>query len=361
MAGLGVKYGRIPPSGMWANRVRGLVDLRRAEKIVAGFKNLRVAVVGDLMLDRYVWGKASRISQEAPVPIVRVERETSAPGGAANVLRNLATLGGTATPFGVIGDDGVGQNLCAVLERYSTDLEGLLRKKDLRTTEKTRVLAGNQQVVRVDTEDGDSLTTQDRAVLLDRLERACKGGGFDAIIVEDYDKGIVNKALLTSITAIAAECGVPVALDPHPGNPLNVKGLKLMTPNRSEAFALAGAYLVRGAENVMGDEALLQVVAKLEELWAPEHLLVTLGPRGMALFREGAPALHVPTKAREVFDVSGAGDTVIATCTLALCAGASPEEAAIMANHGAGAVVGKVGTAPIYPEELIESFENDVS
>lgn len=337
------------------------MDVRRAEKIVGGFKGLRVAVVGDLMLDRYVWGQASRISEEAPVPVVRVERETTVAGGAANVLRNLATLGAAVTPLGVVGEDEAGLNLCALLEEVSTDLTGVLRKKDLRTTEKTRVIAGNQQVVRVDTEDGDSLGAQDRDFLLERLRDACMHRGFDAIIVEDYDKGVVNEAMLSGITAIAVEAGVPVALDPHPGNPLNVKGLKLMTPNRSEAFALAGAYLVGGVDDVLEDAPLLGVVARLEELWAPEYLLVTLGPRGMALFKEGTPALHVPTKAREVFDVSGAGDTVIATCALALCAGASPEEAAIMANHGAGVVVGKVGTAPVYPEELIESFKNDVS
>lgn len=334
------------------------MEERNAATFVEKFKGCRVAVVGDLMLDRYIWGKATRISQEAPVPIVTVERTTSEPGGAANVMRNLATLGAHPIPFGVIGTEEAGVELHALLDKIAFSMQGVIKDSTRRTTQKTRVLAASQQVVRIDTEDTGPLPEIYLEALIDSLRTTIRNRQLDAVIVEDYAKGIVSKDLLAEIVALGRESGIPVMLDPHPANPANVPGLTLMTPNRSEAFALAGAYYVDGRPDISNDKSLLQVVERLEGLWSPDYLLITLGAHGMALFKQGATALHVPTKAREVFDVSGAGDTVIAVFSLAHLAGATPEEAAIMANHAAGVVVGKVGTAPVYPEELIQSFRS---
>lgn len=333
------------------------MEEKKASAFIDRFSGQRVAVIGDLMLDRYIWGKANRISQEAPVPVVKVERTTCEPGGAANVMRNLATLGARPIPFGVIGMEEAGDALHALLEKITDSMHGVVRDGTRRTTQKTRVLAASQQVVRIDTEDTGPLCDAHLDVLLERLRDGIRSGGVDAVIVEDYAKGLVSKQLLSEVVALGNEAGIPIMLDPHPANPANVPGLTLMTPNRSEAFALAGAYYVDGRPDIPNDKPLLHVVERLENLWAPVNLLVTLGAHGMALFKQGTPALHIPTKAREVFDVSGAGDTVIAVFSLAHVAGATPEEAAIMANHAAGVVVGKVGTAPVYPDELLNSFK----
>ncbi len=337
------------------------MEQRDAAAFVEKFKGCRVAVIGDLMLDRYIWGKATRISQEAPVPVVTVERTTSEPGGAANVMRNLATLGAHPIPFGVVGNEDAGDELSGLLEKIAFSMQGVIKDSTRRTTQKTRVLAASQQVVRIDTEDTGPLPEIHLETLIETLRSSVRQGQIHAVIVEDYAKGVVSKQLLAEIVAIGHQSGIPIMLDPHPANPANVPGLTLMTPNRAEAFALAGAYYVDGRPDIPNDKSLLQVVERLESLWSPDYLLVTLGAHGMALFKQGATALHVPTKAREVFDVSGAGDTVIAVFSLAHLAGATPEEAAIMANHAAGVVVGKVGTAPVYPDELVESFKEIAS
>ncbi len=326
------------------------------ESVLGRFAGQRVAVVGDLMLDRYIWGKASRISQEAPVPIVAVERLSAVPGGAANVLRNLATLGAQPSVFGVVGDDPVGDELCDLIAAHGATMDGLVRAINRKTTEKTRIIAGVQQVVRVDTEETAPLDGTAAAEVLSRALDALERNAVDAVIIEDYAKGLVNRSLVEGIAHAARERGIPVALDPHPGNAHNVKGLTVITPNRTEAFALAGSYPMEGPSDILADTALLGVVETLEARWAPENLLVTLGPLGMALFQPERPPLHIPTRAREVFDVSGAGDTVIATFTLALAAGASSDDAAVIANHAAGVVVGKVGTSPIGFDELVASF-----
>ena len=332
------------------------MNLSRAENIIGALNGRRIGVLGDLMLDRYTWGSVTRISPEAPVPVVRVDRSSVAPGGAANVLRNLKTLGATPVAFGVLGDDPPGQILFDLLQDISAETDGVLRQPGRRTTEKTRVFGGTQQVVRIDTEETHALSAADSAAVLEKVTAALTAGDLDALIVEDYGKGLVTEEVMRGIIQVAQKSGTRVALDPHPANAINVKGLCLMTPNRAEAFALAGAYHVAAPEGGAEDRPLLEVVEKLEALWAPEYLLITLGAHGMALFKEGQPALHVPTKAQEVFDVSGAGDTVISAFALALVAGADAEEACVLANHAAGIVVGKVGTAPVHSEELRESF-----
>jgi D-glycero-beta-D-manno-heptose-7-phosphate kinase len=319
---------------------------------IGKFGGSRVGVVGDLMLDRYIWGTATRISQEAPVPVLQVRRESASPGGAANVVRNLVSLGARATAFGVIGTDRHAETLRSLLTAAGADLAGVVTADDRETTVKTRVIAGSQQVVRIDREVTSPISAVCREALLAQLENALGAGAVDALILEDYAKGVLDQATTQRIVAMCHRHGVFVTLDPHPQNPFNVHGLRLMTPNRAEAFALAGVPYQPTRLPLTSDAALTAVGKRLSELWAPELLLVTLGGSGMALFVGGSPQLHIPTRARQVFDVSGAGDTVMAVFVLSLLAGASPEEAARVSNQAAGIVVGKVGTAAVTVAEL---------
>ena len=335
---------------MQRDRLNGIVD---------GFGSQRVAVVGDLMLDRYIWGSASRISQEAPVPVVAVKKRSSTPGGAANVLRNIASLGAQPVAFGVLGADASGDELVALLSNHNVATSGVLRDSNRITAEKTRIIADHQQVVRVDNERIEAISEEDADALLARLREGLEQDRLDAIVVEDYGKGTVTEPLLQGVSALGSEFGCPVALDPHPGNPARTSGLTVMTPNRSEAFAMAGAYPHASVMPVEDDAALMDVVTRLQREWVPTYLMITLGGDGMALFEEGQAVHHIPTRAREVFDVSGAGDTVIASFLLSLLAGATADEAAEISNHAAGVVVAKVGTATVSAEELIAAFEQD--
>ena len=316
------------------------------------FRDCRVGVVGDLMLDRYIWGTATRISQEAPVPVVQVRRESASPGGAANVVRNLVSLGARAMAFGVLGADRHAETLRGLLSAAGADLTGVVTADDRETTVKTRVIAGSQQVVRIDREVTVPIPSACREALLGQLEAALAAGAVEALILEDYAKGLLDPDMVRQIVVMCRRAGVFVTLDPHPLNQFNVNGLRLMTPNRSEAFSLAGVPYQPTRLPLASDLALAAVGRRLAELWAPELLLVTLGGSGMALFVGGSPQLHIPTRARQVFDVSGAGDTVMAAFVLSLLAGATAEEAARISNHAAGIVVGKVGTAAVAAAEL---------
>ena len=321
------------------------------------FFALRVAVLGDLMLDRYIFGKASRISQEAPVPVVQVKTINAVPGGAANVARNVLSLGGQAECLGVVGDDATGQELKQLLVQDGVGVSAVCVEPSRKTTLKTRVIANTQQVVRVDSEDVCCLTADTQQMLLGQLQTLLERQTIDAVIFEDYAKGVFSHDFLEKAIALATAAGKPTALDPHPSNVFNVKGLTLMTPNRAEAFLLAGVPYVSGIGNPLEDEPLCRVGALILDKWECEYLLITLGAEGMAMFsRKQTKPWHIPTMARQVFDVSGAGDTVMATITLAMLAGASPEDAAIIANHAAGIVVGMVGTAAVPLEELKKSL-----
>ncbi len=322
---------------------------------VRRFAGLNVAVLGDLMLDRYAWGEATRISQEAPVPVVLVNRETAVPGGAANVVRNVFALQANALPAGIVGDEPDGRLLLEQLKDASADVSAVHVASGAVTTVKTRVLAGNQQVVRVDREQPAQVTPELRRHVLDALEKQLAAGAIDALIMEDYAKGLFDQQFMADAVALAAKHGVFATLDPHPAHAFNVPGIRLMTPNRLEAFRLAGVtYLPAEGRRPLEDKPLLQVADRLMELWGPELLLVTLGAGGMMLVdRNGGSPVHIPTQARQVFDVSGAGDTVMATMTLALLAGAVPAEAARLANYAAGVVVGYLGTRAIRAEELL--------
>ncbi len=327
-----------------------------ASELLTSCNGTRIAVVGDLMLDRYVSGKASRISQEAPVPVVAVDDTHDVPGGAANVVRNVMALGAKASVFGVVGADIAGTRLREMMAQTGAGIEGVITSDSRRTTEKTRVLANRQQVVRIDTEDTHTVTSDEEDRLSAALKKLVDAGQIDAIIVEDYAKGLVTPSLLTAIAKQADEAGIPIALDPHPANASKVSGIAAMTPNRSEAFQLAGMFETMPVQNPLEDESLANVALALAERFGVRYLLITLGPKGMILFRDGEPPRHIETQAREVFDVSGAGDTVIATLTTAIAAGATIENAADLANHAAGIVVGKAGTAVVERDELLTSF-----
>jgi D-beta-D-heptose 7-phosphate kinase/D-beta-D-heptose 1-phosphate adenosyltransferase len=307
------------------------------------------------MLDQFIWGHVARISPEAPVPVVDFERESFMPGGAANVARNLSALGATTELFGIIGEDDAGRRLQELLTEQKVLCRELFCAKDRPTSMKTRIVAHQQQVVRVDREsrleaDGSS-TRQLLKAIRSRLDSA------DAVIVGDYGKGVVTQGLLDEVKQLCRARGLWVSLDPKPVHHLQLSGVSLITPNRKEAFEMAHVLDGLRAANPLQDTTLLRVADKLLQELRSALLLITLGDQGMLLCQRGQRPFHIPTVAQEVFDVSGAGDTVIASFTLAIAAGASPVEAAILSNHAAGVVVGKVGTATVAPEELLASFQ----
>jgi len=326
------------------------VDVLR--QTVERFSAVRVAVVGDLMLDAYTWGSARRISPEAPVPVVTAERENSCLGGAGNVMRNIVTLGGRALAYGVLGDDADGGVVRKMLESYGIAHGMVLADKARKTTRKQRILAGSQQLLRIDFEDTGDLAADMREQLTAPLLAAIRGGEVDAVLFEDYGKGVLSSELVRAVVDAAKNRGVITALDPKPGNFVPVKGITVMKPNRGEAYAMSGLPEERGSA---GLEA---VAERIRNDWGVEQLLISLAAQGLALFRPGRNPVYIPTRAREVFDVSGAGDTLISTYTLAVASGADPEVAAAVANIAAGVVVGKVGTVTVTKEELLKAIED---
>ena len=328
----------------------------RVKEILDNFKNKRVAVVGDLMLDVYVWGKVSRISPEAPVPVVHVKRKTFCLGGAANVMRNIVSLGGKAIAFGIIGEGDNGEKLRELMLEESVDISNVIIDSDYVTIEKQRIIADSQQLARVDYEDSDIVTDSQREKITNKLIDGINSDEIDAVIFEDYAKGLLNAGMINSVVEVAKAKGVPVSLDPHPSHKMDIKGLTLMTPNHLEAFGLAGVYVKDIIDPVVEDPTLVEVAEKINSYCCIEKLLITLGAKGMILFEAGNKPVHIPTMAKEVYDVTGAGDTVIAVNTLAILGGATGHEAAVIANHAAGIVVGRIGTSSVSKTEIAEKF-----
>ncbi len=326
----------------------------RVRQILVAAQKTRVLVVGDVMLDQFIWGGVSRISPEAPVPVVDFSRESFMPGGAANVARNLVSLATPAELFGTIGNDDAARKLLKLLGKQSIGCGGLVKSSARHTSIKTRIVAHQQQVVRVDRETRGALDAKTNAGLIAEFKK--KIAKADAVIVGDYGKGVVTQPLLNEIKSLCHARGVWLSLDPKPVHHLNLSSLSLITPNRKEAFELADFLDETKNANPLADKNLMLVAERLLKELNPALLLITLGELGMLLCQRGQKPFHIPTVAQEVFDVSGAGDTVIASFTLAIAAGASPIEAAILSNHAAGIVVGKVGTAVTTPEELVASF-----
>ena len=333
------------------------IQKNRASDILEVFKEKRIAVVGDMILDVYIWGDATRISQEAPVPVVRVLRQTERLGGAANVLCNIATLGGNAVACGLTGDDVDADHIVRLLDENGISNGAVVADPARPTTRKTRVIAASQQLVRIDNEETSDAHSEFRRAIVDKLSALIFASEIDAIIFEDYAKGLLDSAMAAEIADLAKNAGVPVALDPHPGHPLDISGISIMTPNCAEAYGLAGVFHSEDAGGVNDISELAEVAEVIRSKWNPDHLLITLGGDGMALFSQGSDPVIIPTMAMEVFDVSGAGDTVIAAFTLSLISGASPLEAAKIANHAAGAVVAKIGTVSVTPEEILDMIE----
>ena len=328
----------------------------RARQILAAAQKTRILVVGDVMLDQFIWGGVSRISPEAPVPVVDFQRESFMPGGAANVARNLVSLATPAELFGAIGNDDAAKKLLKLLGEQHIGCSGLVKNSARHTSIKTRIVAHQQQVVRIDRETRGALDVKTTAKLLAEFKTQLAKA--DAVIVGDYGKGVVTQPLLNEVKSLCHASGVWLSLDPKPVHHLNLSSLSLITPNRKEAFELADLADDTKNANPFADKHLMQVADRLLNELRPALLLITLGELGMLLCQRGLPPFHIPTVAQEVFDVSGAGDTVIASFTLAIAAGASPIEAAILSNHAAGIVVGKVGTAVTTPEELATSFSH---
>lgn len=317
----------------------------------------RLLVIGDVMLDEFVWGRVSRISPEAPVPVVEVQSETSYPGGAANVARNLRPFCAGVQLCGLVGNDVHAVRLSGLLEAERIGVDAMVVSEGFATIVKTRIIARQQQVVRVDREQRGfrDPSVLDRAIA--SIEQ--RMGECDGVIIEDYGKGFVGQELKDAICRVARAAGKWVAADPNPGNPLDWRGVDLLKPNRSEAFAMAGRSDPGALDEPLSDNALIGIGTALLEKWDLSAVLVTLGEHGMILFERGAAPYHTPTRAREVFDVSGAGDTAIALFSLAICSGATSHEAAEISNHASGVVVGKLGTATLSSDELVESFSKD--
>ncbi|MDR2981445.1 MAG: PfkB family carbohydrate kinase [Puniceicoccales bacterium] len=317
------------------------------KELVAKLKGCRILVVGDVMLDHYIHGDATRISPEAPVPVVHVSHERSVVGGAANVALNICSLGGRATVCGMLGRDGPGDRLGSLLKKAGVRFPSAFRRAKTTTIIKSRVVVRNQQLCRLDYEedifqyalDSDSA----KKALLAELFKV------DAVIISDYAKGTVSGSLISLIQAAAKKRGIIVALDPKPRRKIPFDGVDLITPNKSEAMELAGIAPEEYGHHFPAEE----VCRRIWEKHHPKNLVITLGPDGMLISHKGELKKIIPTYAREVFDVSGAGDTVIATLTLALSAGIEIEDAAHLANTAAGVVVGKFGTATATPSEVI--------
>jgi rfaE bifunctional protein kinase chain/domain len=323
----------------------------RVEHTLNQFAGKTILILGDVMLDEFIWGSVRRISPEAPVPVVDVSEETYRLGGSANVAANVRALDGTPISIGIIGRDSAGDRVLNLMEQSGMSTAGVIRN-DRATTRKTRIIAHHQQVVRADREAKQPISREVIAELAAAFLRHLPSAG--AIIVSDYDKGVVNRELLPEILPQARTRGVPVFLDPKVHHADYYQPITMITPNQLEAELLTGL-------SISNQHALEQAGRKLIERFGCDYALITRGEDGMSLFSssgglKGSSSQHLPTFAREVFDVTGAGDTVIATLALAHAAGAAMDECATLANHAAGIVVGKIGTATVSRSELISDF-----
>jgi D-glycero-beta-D-manno-heptose-7-phosphate kinase len=333
------------------------MNVQRLREILTRAKAKRILVIGDVMLDEFVWGKVGRISPEAPVPVVEVTGESFYPGGAANVARNLREFIDDVSVIGLIGSDWGGRQLRELWAEQAINAADAIEDAEFPTIVKTRIIARNQQIVRVDREQVRSPSPAQVSRIIDSVRRRL--AHTDAIIFEDYGKGFLSGELVRQICDEGIKAGKIVAGDPNPRHPIEWKNITAMKPNRNEAFLAAGLPWTDPVDPADKDEVLLKAGETLLDRWDTKFLLITLGEQGMMLFQKGNQPHYIPTKAKQVFDVSGAGDTAIALFTLSLCSGATPSEAAEVANHGSAVVVGKLGTATVTQEELVASFQND--
>lgn len=333
----------------------------RLKKIVANFPKTKILVIGDLILDEFVWGDVQRISPEAPVPVVWANKRQFLPGGAANVADNLSSLGAAVSICGVVGKDHNARLLVNLLRKKGIDTKAVLSDSKRPTTTKTRVVAQHQQVVRVDWESPSSLQDILLSKIISFVKRNIKK--YDALIIEDYGKGIINKELLKKIIPLARKNKKVITVDPKEEHFGLYRGVTAITPNLKEAENAIRDIKIKDKNNSLdinidkiSDGEINKVGRELLNYLGLKALLVTLGDKGMRLFQKNEKHLHIDTVAQEVFDVTGAGDTVIAVFTLALACGANFAEAAYLANFAAGIVVGELGTAVIKRKELIDTI-----
>jgi D-glycero-beta-D-manno-heptose-7-phosphate kinase len=319
----------------------------RARQLTREFEGKRIIVLGDLMLDEFIWGRVRRISPEAPVPVVEVERQSIALGGAGNVVSNLVALGARPTPVGVVGDDADAERLRSQFLSLGLSVEGLVVDPARPTTLKTRIIAHNQQMVRADRESRAPVSVEIENQIIERFRHEVETA--DAAVVSDYNKGLLTAGALAGALNCAQKRALTVCLDPKMRNFASYQPVTVITPNNQEAAEAAGI-------EIEDEKSLIEAGRRLLGSIDCRAVLVTRGEEGMTLFTDDGEVTHIPTVAREVYDVTGAGDTVIATLALALRAGASFAEAAALANHAAGCVVGKIGTATVTRDELLQTI-----
>jgi len=322
------------------------------EATLSRFTGRRLMVLGDLMLDHYLWGRVERISPEAPVPVVEIQRESSSLGGAGNVAANLSALGAEPVLVGTVGADSRAQQLLDAFAEHGVATGAIVRDAERPTTIKTRIIAQSQQVVRADWESRADVTGVALAAMLETITREmprCEG-----LIVSDYGKGVITRASLEHAIGLAKQQGIPIAVDPKESHIDAYRGVSILTPNQHEAGWVMG-------QRITDEASLMEVGWELQKRLDAECALITRGPEGMSLFERNGQYTHLPTVAREVYDVTGAGDTVVSVVALALAAGATYPEACYLANHAAGVVIREVGTATCSPSQLRNSIADVLS
>ena len=337
-------------SGSGGAQGGGAASPKVLRQYISRFPQASVLVIGDLILDHYIWGRVSRISPEAPVPVVHVDSESLRLGGAANVFNNILALGGKADLCGVIGSDESGRMLLKELGSTRSGRGGVVIDQDRPTIRKSRVIAHNQQIVRYDVERRTELKPAMQRRILRYVESRLRD--LSCLVVSDYAKGVVSATLMSELTRLAAIRHIPVIVDPKVEHFSYYKGATVITPNHLEATQAAG---VHGDDDQASNEA----GAIIRQRLGCQAVLITRGEKGMNLYEADGVSWHIPTQARQVYDVTGAGDTVIGTLALALSTGASLRDAAVLANYAAGVVVGMVGTATLSAQQLSESVGND--
>ena len=321
------------------------IDKSYLNKGIDNFGKSMILVIGDIMLDKFIWGNVSRISPEAPVPVVEVEHETVMLGGATNVVNNLVSLGGSVMMCGVVGNDPTGKEIISRLDELNVDTGGIAIEVDRPTSVKTRIIAHDQQVVRYDREKTISLKPKTIKGILDFINE--KKGNLSALIVSDYGKGVISRQLMDGLKSIISDCDFPVTVDPNVKNFPLYKDITVITPNHNQAGEIAGI-------EIINEEDLKKVGKKLLNNKKCKALLITRGKDGMTLFEQEGRVTHIKSIARKVYDVTGAGDTVIATLTLGIAGGLDLKSAAYLSNLSGGIVVGEIGTSTVKIDNLKE-------
>jgi len=325
------------------------MDKEKLLKIIEQFKNKKILVIGDVMLDKYIWGEVSRISPEAPVQVVNVLKESYAPGGAANVANNIAALNGKSYIVGIVGDDEANKILLSELQKRNINVDGIFKDNNNPTIQKVRVIGRSQQLLRFDYEKKGYVDSNVESNILSFIEENIRS--FDAIAISDYAKGVITKNLMKKLKEICKKNNKKIIVDPKPKHKDFYKNVTLVTPNHTEAHEILNI-------EIESEDEVSVIGKKLIEVFNCP-ILMTRGEKGMSLFELNGEITNIPTKAKEVYDVTGAGDTSVATIALSLASGASLKEAAVIANHAAGITVGKVGTSTVSIDELKKSIENE--